>query len=120
MRTLLLVGLLLLGGCSHGLYDWGGYNQRLYNYYENPQAINDFILALERYLQQMESAGKKPAPGLYAELGTLYLQMGDTPGAIELYKKERDVWPESQHLMTALITNLEKDSSRQQPNSLPE
>ena len=52
--------------------------------------------------------GKVPPPGLYAELGTLYLEAGDTQTAIDYYQKEQDAWPESQHLMTSLITTLSK------------
>ena len=43
------------------------------------------------------------APGLYAELGTLYLQGGDNARAIVFYTKERDAWPESRTLMDGLI-----------------
>jgi hypothetical protein len=47
-------------------------------------------------------------PGLYAELGTLYLQMGEQVKAIAMYVKERDTWPESKSLMDALIKNLRR------------
>ena len=56
----------------------------------------------------MEGSGQKVAPGLYAELGTLYLQLGSAEKAIAMYKKERDAWPESKGLMTAMIQNLER------------
>lgn len=56
----------------------------------------------------MEAARQKVAPGLYAELGTLYLQAGDASRAVALYTKERDAWPESRGLMDALITNVGK------------
>jgi hypothetical protein len=58
------------------------------------------------------SASKqKIAPGLYAELGTLYLQAGDATKAVAMYTKEREVWPESRGLMDALINNVAKRAS---------
>ena len=46
-------------------------------------------------------------PGMYAELGTLYLQEGLTDKARIYYAKERDTWAESKTLMDLLIKNLD-------------
>lgn len=105
---LMLCAVTLLAGCSHGRYDWGGYNSYLYSYYESPQTAEEFRGALEYHIQRLDGMGKAPPPGLYAELGTLYLEAGDTQTAIDYYQKEQDAWPESQHLMTSLITTLSK------------
>lgn len=43
-----------------------------------------------------------------AELGTVYLQSGNRPQAIRYYELERNTWPESTLLMTAMIQNLER------------
>jgi hypothetical protein len=56
----------------------------------------------------MEKSGQKVAPGLYAELGTLYLQGGSSDKARVMYSRERDTWPESKGLMTAMIQSLER------------
>lgn len=115
MTRLFLLGTVIavLAGCSHGRYDWGGYNSYLYDYYENPQAAESFRVALENHIQRLDSMGKVPPPGLYAELGTLYLEAGDTATAISYYQKEQAAWPESRHLMASLIANLSKQTSRE-------
>lgn len=110
MKTLLLVPLaLMLGGCATtSLYQWGGYDQALYAGYKDPAKMDEMRVKLEAHISEMEKTGQKVAPGLYAELGTLYLQFGSTEKAVQLYSKERDLWPESKGLMTAMITNLER------------
>lgn len=114
MRLLFVsVVLVLLNGCTQPLYNWGGYNSYLYSYYENPQAAESFREALETHITYLESAGKTPAPGLYAELGTLYLEKGDTGQAISFYEKERQAWPESKPLMTSLISNLNSENPQE-------
>ena len=112
---LLVVSLLVffVAGCSQSRYDWGGYNSYLYSYYENPQAAESFREALSRHIGYLESAGKTPPPGLYAELGTLYLEKGDTAQAIIFYEKERQTWPESVPLMTSLISSLNKTTTEE-------
>ena len=83
----------------------------LYQSYKNPEKVVEFRQGLELHISKMESSNQKVAPGLYAELGTLYLQAGDANKAIAMYTKEREVWPESRGLMDALITNLAKRAS---------
>ncbi|NOJ19699.1 DUF4810 domain-containing protein [Vibrio jasicida] len=101
---------LFLVGCqtTNTLYDWGGYDEGLYEYYHDPVEAKEFPVALESHLAELEENGQKPAPGLYAEVGTFNLKSGDTTKAIAFYKKEAEVWPESAPLMNALIQNLER------------
>ena len=104
----LLLCAAALSGCVSSRYEWGGYNQNLYNYYKDPSAQQALQQDLTRALNRAETQKKKPAPGLYAELGTLCLEGGNKQCAIENYKKERDAWPESKTLMDTLIKGLEK------------
>lgn len=107
----LLLCSAALSGCVSTKYDWGGYNQDLYNYYKTPSSQKEFRQNLTALLQRTERQNKKPAPGLYAELGTLCLETGDKAGAVANYKKESDTWPESKPLMDVLIKNLEKSTA---------
>jgi len=79
---------------------------------KSPNAGEEFRVALEAHLANMQAQKKRPAPGLYAELGTIYLSLGDVPNAIRNYRSERDAWEESRPFMTALITQLEKRPER--------
>lgn len=107
-RQLLLLTVIMMAvsGCSRQLYDWGGYNDHLYDYYHDPSTADAFLIRLEKHLEKIESAQGTPAPGLYAEVGTLYLQKGDEAQAVAFYQKEHDAWPESRYFMSMLIKNL--------------
>ncbi|MBP6008882.1 MAG: DUF4810 domain-containing protein [Rhodoferax sp.] len=104
---------VLMTGCATrtDLYQWGGYDAMLYQSYKTPEKAVEFRQGLELHITKMEASNQKVAPGLYAELGTLYLQSGDNTKAVSMYKKERDAWPESSGLMDSLITNVAKRSN---------
>ena len=105
----LLVVISLLGGCAApGLYNWGGYDQALYAGYKDVTKIEALRINLEAHIGAMEKSNQKVAPGLYAELGTLYLQTGSSEKAVSYYTKEHAAWPESRTLMTAMIQNIER------------
>ncbi len=114
--TLLVVLMLALTGCAttSGLYQWGGYEQGLYAAYKDPTQVEALRVKLETHIAEAGKNGRKVAPGLYAELGTLYLQRGDSDKARTLYAQERDAWPESRGLMTAMIQNLERRQQAKQ------
>ncbi|MEO8118457.1 MAG: DUF4810 domain-containing protein [Rhodoferax sp.] len=109
---ILLIALcgLFLTGCAtrSSLYQWGGYDAMLYQSYKNPEKAVEFRQGLELHITKMEQSQQKIAPGLYAELGTLFLQEGDSTKAVAMYTKERNAWPESRGLMDSLINNVAK------------
>ena len=107
-----LTALALLTGCAApGLYQWGGYDQSLYAGYKDVTKMEALRIKLEAHVGEMEKSNARVAPGLYAELGTLYLKAGATQKSIDFYTKERNAWPESRVLMTSLIQNLERRQS---------
>jgi len=105
---LIVVALALTGCATQQRYQWGGYDELLYQGYKDPNKMEAMRASLETHISAMEKANQKVAPGLYAELGTLYLQKGDSARAVALYSKERDMWPESNGIMTVVITNVER------------
>ena len=118
LKTIAVAAVALsMAGCAttNNLYQWGGYEDQLYAAYKDPNQVEALRLKLEAHIQQTEKAGQKVAPGLYAELGTLYLQGGANGTAMDYYARERKAWPESQQLMTAMIENLERiEAAKQQ------
>lgn len=108
-RVIALFASLVLAGCaSPPLYEWDAYDARTFKMLKSPNAGEEFRVALEAHLTSMQTQKKRPAPGLYAELGTIYLQRGDLSQAVKNYRSEHDAWEESRPFMTALITQLEK------------
>lgn len=100
---------LALGGCaSPSLYQWGGYDDLLYQSYKSADRTESMRVGLETHLSALEKAKQPIPPGLYAEIGTNYLEKGDRTTAVVYYKKERQTWPESKGLMDAMINTLDK------------
>ena len=86
----------------------------LYASYKDPTKAEDMRVYLTSQISEAERRNQKVPPGLYAELGTLYLQVGDNDKALGLYAKERNTWPESRGMMDAMIKTLER---RQAPSA---
>ncbi len=102
------LALLLCACAQKGLYQWNGYDKSLYDFYDKPESAEQFRLQLETHLNTLEQRKDKIPPGLYAELGTLYLQKGDRETALRWYDKERSAWPESKYLMDTMILAVGK------------
>lgn len=107
--TTLTLCAALLSGCatqSHptGFY-WGNYSRTLYEYQKNPNATT--LQAHQHSLQDIiDSAGSgrsKVPPGVYAELGKIYLDQGNKDEAVKWFQQEASAFPESAHLMKTLI-----------------
>ncbi len=97
-----------LAGCATPLYDWGGYDTNLHNAQKDPSQAGASREQLQTHIGKLEASGQRVAPGLYADLGTMYLEANDPDRAIVYYEKERAAWPESRVLMTAMIDNLRR------------
>jgi hypothetical protein len=99
----LLAAATLAGCAAQPLYQWGNYDAMLYESYKEAGKTAEFQHKLEEHVAHLEQRHVTVAPGLYAELGTLYMQSGDTAKARDYFTKERDAWPESRALMDSLI-----------------
>ncbi len=106
--SIALLALALSACATPGLYEWGGYEKMLYAGYKDPAAMEAMRTGLETHIAAVEQGRGRVAPGLYAELGTLHLQAGDSDKALALYAREREAWPESRGLMDAMIKNVER------------
>lgn len=106
-----IVMISLLGGCAvKNKYNWNGYDKGLYDAYKDPSQMKLLQIKLQATVDLNEQTKQVVAPGMYAELGTLYLQEGLSDKAKIYYSKERDTWPESKTLMNLLIKNLDTRS----------
>lgn len=114
-KLVMIAALLALTGCAtnRGLYEWGGYDALLYQTYKEPAGAARNMQALAAHIGALEKAGKRVAPGLYGDLGTMLLQSGDKAGALSNFRRERELWPESTVLMDAMIKTLETTKSKE-------
>lgn len=98
----LIAATFLMTGCAPSHYDWGNYDQKLYNHYQNPAQYDQYIDDLKNIITQRETADRVP-PGIFAEYGYAMYEKGNFPESIEYFKKEQSKWPESNVLMTKMI-----------------
>lgn len=109
----------IISGCSNQpkpLYTYGTYSE---SYYAAKKELSpESALALQKSIEyaiehSSESRSGRVAPGMYANLGYIYLKGGDTAKAIENFKKEKSIYPESAHFMDRMIKKIEVSEGKQ-------
>lgn len=104
------VALLLFVGFSSGCattqraYYWGNYENTLYGLYKGSVSRTEYAEGLNNIVAEGEKTGKVP-PGLYAECGFAFYEIGDKEQAINFFQKEHEKWPESRYVMEKMIRN---------------
>lgn len=115
-KTLLFCAAILplIVGCSSnndsGLYFWGQYSISSFEHTQDDITDQEYLDILT---EARSEATKKLPPGFLADLGTLYLNMGDANQALTLYRMEGDAWPESAEFMNALIQGINRVQNKQ-------
>jgi len=107
-----LLAILFMTGCVQPkpLYVYGDYNERYYEAKREPSAESDLKLqkSIEKAIQNIDgSSSGRAAPGMYANLGYIYLKGGKTNEAIVSFKKEKASYPESTYFMNRMIKKVE-------------
>ena len=113
--TLLLFSSLffIVTGCAThntALYNYENYSESYYADVKNHTAQSQLSLqkSIELAIQNAQnSRSGRVAPGLYANLGYIYLKQGQKHLAIENFKKEKALYPESAHFMDKMIKKTE-------------
>lgn len=112
---LFALGLILftLSGCGgqpKPLYTYGDYSESYYNSKKN--VSEESALRLQKSIEYAianpdKSRSGRVAPGMYANLGYLYLKGGENAKAIESFNKEKAIYPESSIFMDRMIQKVE-------------
>jgi hypothetical protein len=107
MKRILLASyaFFLISGCvtaPQSKYDWGNYEQSMYNYYKNPSNPDELMLSMADTIKAAEATSRNIGPGLYAEYGYLLMIQGKQQEALVYFEKEKSKWPESSVLMDKL------------------
>ncbi len=117
MKTGLLIAIVVAVmhvGCAQNsvkpLYNYANYNK---SYYESKKNTGEeSALKLQTTIEQAiknkdsGSSGRVP-PGMYANLGYIHLKNGKASEAIDNFKKEKTIYPESTHFMDRMIKKVE-------------
>jgi hypothetical protein len=108
---LALVTTATLGGCvtqPQTLYYWDGYQQQVYQRFDNTTGTEEQIAALEASLQKARAADRALPPGFHAHLGMLYADIGRADQVRQQFETEKTLFPESAHYMDFLMRKFEK------------
>ena len=126
LALILVLTCTFLIGCTtpsaSGFY-WGQYPQTLYAYKKNPAPSTRLRHQNEllRLIDYANTRHTRVPPGVYAELGKLYLDQGDEALAFAYFQKEQQLYPESTILMNQIQRADPKPSasSTSLPKTLP-
>ncbi len=108
-----LTVVLFMSGCSSQpkpLYNYGNYSE---SYYQSKKELTaESALQLQKSIEyaienSTKSRSGRVPPGMYANLGYIYLKGGKTDKAVESFKKEKEIYPESAHFMNRMIKKIE-------------
>lgn len=98
--------LVLVCSCAtKPLYYWGSYPNAIYAFTnESKEDPKSYIPKLENDIAEAKNRSRKGVPpGLYAHLGVLYVESGDSTKAAEYFNKEAELFPDSQKLMNRFL-----------------
>lgn len=114
-RPVLLLAALAsaasLTGCVNqpqSLYHWEGYQQQVYQRFENTNSAEEQIAALEESLQKARAADRALPPGFHAHLGMLYAEVGKADQVRQQFETEKTLFPESAQYMDFLMRKFAK------------
>jgi hypothetical protein len=103
-----LISLIAIGCSSNTLYNWGEYENFLYQRYVKPGKITpqQEITELEAHLEQTYAKELLPPPGLHAHLGYLYINDGQYDRAVEHFNIEKKLFPESSTFIDGILKRI--------------
>ena len=108
-RALLALALGLAGaGCTSTHYDWGNYEDSVYDVTVRPDSfdLGAEIDALEQQIEKTKNKDRPIPPGVHAHVGYLYTVSGNGDAARGHYEAEKALYPESAKFMDMLLARL--------------
>jgi hypothetical protein len=110
--ALLLPGALLLVGCqaTRPLYYWGNYEDVIYLSFARPDKA-DLEMQMEKLQNDVRRTAANHArahPGLHAQLGYVYYQLGRLGDAVHEFESEKDLFPEAAPFMDRMIARTKE------------
>lgn len=107
----LSVMALLISGCSgkKPMYEYSNYSQSYYQLKQtgDAESTSNWKTSLEESIEKSNALAIRVPPGIYANLGYLYLKVNDIQKAISFFKAEKALYPESGVFMDNLIKKAE-------------
>ncbi|MFH2046557.1 MAG: DUF4810 domain-containing protein [Pseudomonadota bacterium] len=111
-KFLCLVIAFFIAGCAgHStLYEWGYYEDSLFDMYINPgkTSLSDEINRFEEQIEETTASDRFVPPGLHAHLAYLYFSEGDYATGMIHLQTEKKKFPESSHFVDGMINRMKK------------
>ena len=106
------LALALVGCASSSHYEWGRYEESIYNTTLTPDGFDAQaeIDTLEAQLEETQADDRLPPPGLHAHVGWLQAASGNLDAARTHFEEEKRLFPESTRFMDELIERSSKGS----------
>jgi hypothetical protein len=90
-------------------FEWGSYEGALYAFSKNPDMRPQYRASLEKAIDQGRKTNRL-APGLFAELGYIQLEDGDTGGALKSFDEEMKAFPESRTFLASIVARTKSSA----------
>jgi hypothetical protein len=106
-----LAGSIFLLSCqSPTRYEWGSYEDSVYNVTANAGEVDlsAEIQGIQDTMARAVDRGKQVPPGLHAHLGLLYSLAGDTGNATAAFLTEKTLYPESAVFMDGMLARAQR------------
>lgn len=120
-RCIGIITSTILVGCASSpeLYHWGDLENTLHNRYVTQDDSQADVYLVET-IRTAEQRQLKVPPGAYADYGFILFKRGDREGAVTLFEKEKQLFPESNALMTKLIERVQQNNNELTKRTLPQ
>ena len=112
LKGLILILLICtLSACAQPkpLYVYGDYSETYYRQVKTDNEENRLKLtaSMEKAIAEADQSrtGRVP-PGMYANLGYLYLKAGNPQKALSNFEQEKATYPEASHFMDRIIAKV--------------
>jgi hypothetical protein len=105
---------VMLAGCvtpAKPLYQWEGYQPRVYDYFKGGSTEAQ-VIEMERGLEAIRSRNGVPPPGYHAHLGMLYSTLGKDAQMVQEFQTEKALFPESAPYIDFLLSNAKKTAAQ--------
>lgn len=114
----LIAAFLMATGCASRpkLYYWGAYEDVLNSYYTKPGSMpaERQIELLNREIELANNNKEHVAPGVYAQLGLAYADMGNVSASEAAFNREAELFPESKPMIDGMLKRARENSKKPQ------
>lgn len=97
-------------GSHQSLYSWHKYEDASYQYSKKhtEKSEEKFVKEITKVIENQSGTRKTVPPGIYAEYGFYLYKNGQKEEALEMLKKETEIYPESSVYISRIINQIQK------------